>query len=236
VRSTDYTNIAFRLEFLMAMGALTAKFFTHVEAAGFYATLLRDALDLLPDGDSRTLIDIGCGPGALTRLAAARGYHATGLDSDPAMIAQATRLARRERSSASFAVATLDHAARNAGQADVVSAASLLTVVPDPVVALRQLWSCVAPMGTLLVIETSQQMTPAHVRRLLATGLVDGPGRPFLALWARARNGRAIPRRLFDSLLPATPRHHPLLAGLVVATMIEKPANSSASPGPASSP
>jgi hypothetical protein len=80
----------------------------------------------------------------------------------------------------------------------------------------------VAPTGTLLVIETSQQMTPANTRRLLATGLV-GPGRPFLTLWAHARNGRAIPRALFDALSPATPRHHPLLAGLVVATTIEKP-------------
>jgi trans-aconitate methyltransferase len=207
------------------MGALTAKFFTRVEAAGFYATLLRDALDLLPDGDGRTLIDIGCGPGALTRLAAARGYHATGLDSDPAMIAQTARLARRGRSSASFRVGTLDQAARNAGQADVVTAASLLAVVPDPVGALHQLWSCVAPMGTLLVIETSQQMTPANARRLLATSL-DGQGRHFLTLWAHARNGRAIPRTLFDSLRPATPRHHPLLAGLIVATTIEKPGKS----------
>jgi len=205
------------------MSALTAKFFTQAEAAGFYAALLRDALDLLPDGHGRTLIDIGCGPGALARLAAARGYRATGLDSDPAMIAQAARLARRQRSSASFTVASLDHAARNAGQADVVTAASLLAVVPDPVVALHQLWSCVAPMGTLLVIETSRQMTPANARRILATGL-DGPGRPFLTLWAHARNGRAIPRTLFDALAPATPRHHPILGGLVVATTIEKPA------------
>lgn len=159
-------------------------------------------------------------------LAAARGYHATGLDSDPAMIAQAARLARRERSPASFTVATLDHAARNAGQADVVSAASLLAVVPDPVVALRQLWSCVAAGGTLLVIETSHQMTPANARRILATGL-DGPGRSFLTMWAHARNGRAIPRTLFDSLRPATARHHPLLAGLVVATTIENQPNPS---------
>src|SRR5690348_11871953 len=204
------------------MSALTAKFFAHVESAGFYATLLRDALDLLPDGHGRTLVDIGCGPGALTRLAAARGYQATGLDSDPAMITQAARLARRRGSTASFHVATLDHAASSTGQADVVTAASLLAVVPDPVVALHQLWSCVAPLGTLLVIETSQQMTPANARRILATGL-DGPGRPFLTLWAHARNGRAIPRTLFDALRPATPRHHPLLAGLVVATTMEKP-------------
>jgi trans-aconitate methyltransferase len=204
------------------LSALTAKFFTQVEAAGFYAALLRDALDLLPDGHGRTLIDIGCGPGALARLAAARGYHATGVDSDPAMIAQAARLARRDRSSASFTVATLGHAASSAGQADVVTAASLLAVVPDSAVALHQLWSCVAPLGTLLVIETSQRMTPANARRILATGL-DGPGRPFLTLWAHARTGRAIPRTLFDALRPATPRHHPLLAGLIVATTIEKP-------------
>ncbi|MBV8194272.1 MAG: class I SAM-dependent methyltransferase [Candidatus Dormibacteraeota bacterium] len=100
------------------MGALAARFFARVQAAGFYQTLLRDALALAPNGDGRSLLDIGCGPGALTRLAAARGYHATGIDSDPAMIAQAQRIARREGSAATFVIADPSESATRFPPAD----------------------------------------------------------------------------------------------------------------------
>ena len=121
------------------MEAIAARFFSHVQAAGFYQTLLRDALALLPDGNGRTLLDVGCGPGALTRLAAAHGYHATGIDSDPAMVAHAKRIAHRESSPATFALAPLNQVPVRFAPASVVVAASLLAVVPDPAAALDEL-------------------------------------------------------------------------------------------------
>lgn len=205
------------------MGALAARFFTRLQAAGFYETLLRDALALLPDGDSRTLLDIGCGPGALTRLAAARGYYATGIDNDPSMIAQAKRTARREGSPAAFAVADLSEAATCFPPADVVAAASLLAVVPDPARKLPELWSCVAPDGALLIIEPSAQMNPANAQRLLASQEVGGRGRHLLTLWARARHGHTLNSALFDTLPEIARRNdYPLLGGLIVATLLKR--------------
>jgi hypothetical protein len=43
------------------MGALATRFLTQVQAAGSYEEPLRDGLSLLPDGDGRTLLDVGCG-------------------------------------------------------------------------------------------------------------------------------------------------------------------------------
>ena len=208
------------------MGALAARFFAHVQAAEFYETLLRDALALVPDGDGASLLDVGCGPGALTRLAAARGYHATGIDSDPGMIAQAHRIARRESSAAAFAVADLSETATRFPPADVVVAASLLAVVPDTASALHQLWSCVAPGGALLIIEPSEQMTPANAQQVLATNRAWGRRRHLLTLWARARQGHSINPTVFETL-PRTARRHdyPLLGGLILATLIEKAPN-----------
>jgi 2-polyprenyl-3-methyl-5-hydroxy-6-metoxy-1,4-benzoquinol methylase len=207
------------------MGTIAARFFAHVQSAGFYDTLLKDALALLPEGDGRTLLDIGCGPGALTRLAAAHGYHATGIDKDPAMIAHARRIARRQQSPAKFALADLREAKHTSAPADAVVAASLLAVVPNPAAALTHIWECVAPGGLLLILEPSERMTPANARRLLAHG-VGGPRRRLLTLWAYARRGRAINHTLLDNLPAVAQRHDaPLLDDLVLATLLEKSRN-----------
>jgi hypothetical protein len=63
------------------------------------------------------------------------------------MIAQAKRNARRQKSSATFAVAGLSQLPGRLPPADVVVAASLRAVMPDPGSALRELWRSVAPGG-----------------------------------------------------------------------------------------
>lgn len=204
------------------MGVLAARLFTRLQAAGFYQALLCDSLALLGDGDGRTLLDIGCGPGGLARVAAARGYHATGIDSDPAMIAQARRIARRKNSSATFVLANLNEAPGRFPSADVVVAASLLAVVPDPVAALAQIWGYVLSGGALLIIEPSDQMTPANAQRLLHNGLV-GSGGHLLTLWASAREGRTVDSRILDTLPGCARRHdHSMLDGMIRATVIEQ--------------
>lgn len=77
------------------MSAVSARLFTTVQGADFYRDHLRSAVELLPPAEGATLLDIGCGPGLLTRLAAARGYRAVGLDADQNMVAAAKRIAFR---------------------------------------------------------------------------------------------------------------------------------------------
>jgi trans-aconitate methyltransferase len=201
------------------VGALSARFFAYVQGADFYRALFHDALALAPGPDSRTLLDVGCGPGALTRLAAARGYQAMGIDRDAAMVAHAWRLAERERSTAKFAQRDLQDVA---DQADVVVAASLLASVDDPSLALDRLWRTVAPGGSLLVIEATAAMTSAHARTLLAAG-VPGRRRHLLAMWAHARQGRTINPALLDKVPVVAHRDdRHLLDGMLIATRLDK--------------
>ena len=72
---------------------LAATLFTWLQGADFYRDLHRQAVDSLPEGNGKRWIDIGCGPGLVTRLAVARGYAATGIDTSAGMVKAARRLA-----------------------------------------------------------------------------------------------------------------------------------------------
>jgi ubiquinone/menaquinone biosynthesis C-methylase UbiE len=199
------------------MSAVAARFFALVQGAGFYRAYLEEAVALLPGGDGSRLVDVGCGPGLLTRLAAARGYEALGIDADPAMVATAARLARRERSAATFLHGQLSDLPA-LPQADVVVAASLLAVVRDREAALETLWRCVKPGGALLVVEAPDRLTVPAARKAIAAGL-RGPRRGLLTMWAAARQGNAVDPSIFATLRDTEPRHTPLLGGLVRATL-----------------
>ena len=203
------------------MSFVSAAFFSWVQGAPFYIDVHAQAVDLLPPGSEKAWLDIGCGPGLVTRLACNRGYDALGIDRDPNMVRFAVRNARGNPR-CQFAVGDLK---RVSGEhsADVVSAASLLFVLPDPGVAVQRLWDCVRPGGRLLVIETSKLMTPEAARRVKST---MPPGRRLaLNLWARTRSGRAVAPEIFDSLSTHASECTPLLSGLIHAwTFVKEPA------------
>ena len=204
------------------MSAVSAGLFTWVQGADFYRDHLRGVVELLPPGEGDTLLDIGCGPGLLTRLAAARGYRAVGLDVDQHMVAAAKRIALRERSTATFETVDLHAAPTRLTPADVVAAASLLAVMPDRHVALEMLWRSVAPGGLLLVVEATEDMTVRAARRLLTNGL---PGRRsrLLIRWASGREGRTVDPRIYEDLPNVTEKRLvPLLSGLVGAWLFQK--------------
>jgi len=202
------------------MGALAAHFFSYVQDADFYRDLHREAVVLLPEGAGRTWFDVGCGPGLVARLAHQRGYDATGFDIDTDMV----RLACRRSAAAAglrYVESGLYDLVVNHGRADVVSAASLLNVLPDRRAAFLQLLDAVAPGGTLLVVETSETMASLCAgdrRRKLASGHRAW----VLWLWARARRGtRAVD---IEALCPEeyAVQHHPLLGGLVDAWLVRR--------------
>lgn len=196
-----------------------AVLFTWLQGAPFYRELHKAAVDRLPPGQGKTWLDVGCGPGLVARLAAARGYTATGIDADPAMIKAARRLAQRLGSNVVFEVGEL--AGLVDRKADVVSAASLLAVVDDKKGALRQLWNGVRPQGHLLIIEPTQEMNPANAAKLIAAGLprkrIQG-----LRLWARVRANRATDPAVFDSIAAQNQFSLALLGGMVRAWFFEK--------------
>ena len=110
--------------------------FTWLQGADFYRDLHRCAVQNLPPGKGKTWLDVGCGPGLVTRLAAEHGYRAQGVDTNPRTIKAAQRLALNHHSSAEFAIGNI---AASPLSADVVSAASLLAVLEDKLAGLHAL-------------------------------------------------------------------------------------------------
>ena len=61
----------------------------YARVGGFVATLGEAALDLLDPRPGETILDIGCGEGALTAQIAERGARVVGIDNSPEMVAAA---------------------------------------------------------------------------------------------------------------------------------------------------
>lgn len=203
------------------MGWLSAHLFSRVQAAAFYQQLHQEAVALLPPGNGQAWFDVGCGPGLIARLATAYGYRATGFDIDPDMLRRAKLYAAHAASLAQFEVAGLADLAAQRRTAHVVSAGSLLVVLPDRQQGLSLLWSCVSNGGTLLLIEPSDRMTMRAAWALQRRRHL-GPGAVFLNLWALTRDpGRVIG---WDHVrLPGCEtRRHELLDGLVNAWVIQR--------------
>jgi SAM-dependent methyltransferase len=108
---------------------------------GWGAPLHGAVLDAGAVGPGATLLDLGCGRGLFARAAADRGARVTGIDLDPAAVAQAAAEVPEGR----FAVG--DAASPPAGPFDVVAAVQVLMHVGDPAAVL----TAAARVGTGVV-------------------------------------------------------------------------------------
>ncbi|MBO4258663.1 class I SAM-dependent methyltransferase [Streptomyces griseorubiginosus] len=127
--------------------------------------------DWLPEKSSDVL-DLGCGTGSLSLLAAEQGHRVTGVDASPAMVERArAKLAGRD---AVFLVG--DAAAPPVGEQrfDVVLVRHVLWALPDPGRALRHWRGLLRPGGRLVLIEgVWGTVTPAGIPAGTLTGLVE---------------------------------------------------------------
>lgn len=97
------------------------------------------------------VLDLGCGTGSLTLLAAEQGHRVTGLDRSPRMV----EAARAKLAGRGARVLTGDAAAPPvaAGRFDVVLVRHVLWALPDPAAALRRWVRLLRPGGRLVLVE-----------------------------------------------------------------------------------
>jgi trans-aconitate 2-methyltransferase len=143
---------------------------------------VRDLLAALPAIETRTAIDIGCGPGNSTELLAARfpGAVVTGLDSSPDMIAAA----RQRLPGLTFAIDDIErwlyeNTAENAELFGVILANAVLQWVPHHATVFPALAAKLARGGSLAVQMPDNFDQPSH--RLMREIAASGPWRAKLA-------------------------------------------------------
>lgn len=205
------------------MGYFSARLFTWLQDAEFYRALHQRAVTLLPPGAGQVWLDVGCGPGLVTRLAASAGYDTIGVDADAHMVRAARQLAQRYDSPARFLQQRFGAPHASVALADVVSASSFLAVVDDVPQVLTQLWQAVRPDGYLLIIEALPGMTLARANRTIRRGMIRGKGLHGLRLWAAVRQGNIRDHSaLLQTLHAGHVQFAPLLDDMLGAWLISK--------------
>ncbi|MFI7387945.1 class I SAM-dependent methyltransferase [Streptomyces sp. NPDC049813] len=138
------------------------------------------------------LVDLGCGTGSLSLLAAERGHRVTGVDFAPGMLERA-----REKLAAYDATFLAGDAAAPPvppAAYDVVLVRHVLWALPDPAAALRTWAELLRPGGRLVLVEgVWGEVSPAGIpaRRLVAlarelfTDVTHEELSPDARLWGR---------------------------------------------------
>jgi trans-aconitate 2-methyltransferase len=113
------------------------------------------------DGDPRTIVDLGCGPGHLTAVLRARWPEATvlGVDSSPEMIDRAR--AGNHDADASYELADVSTWEPD-GPVDLIVSNALFQWVPDRLAVIDRLRGHVAPGGTFALQTPNNYAAPSH--------------------------------------------------------------------------
>ncbi|MFD8568539.1 class I SAM-dependent methyltransferase [Streptomyces sp. NPDC059639] len=110
-----------------------------------------DRLDGWLPGKPGEVLDLGCGTGSLSLLAAERGHRVTGVDSAPRMLELARhKLAGRD---AEFRLGDAAAPPVSPGAYDVVLVRHVLWTLPGPEDVLRHWLTLLRPAGRLVLIE-----------------------------------------------------------------------------------
>lgn len=122
--------------------------------------------ELLGSGADKTLLDVGCGDGALATELARRGAIVTGLDADPAMIADARRRTEIEATQLRLIEGQAENLPFNDAAFDCVLAVTVLCFIRDAERAVAEMARVLKPGGRLVIGELGRWSWWAAHRRI----------------------------------------------------------------------
>lgn len=112
----------------------------------------RVIVDALAPQAGEVIIDAGCGEGWLTRVCAAAGAEAIGVDLSPAFVDAARTVMNGAAGAPRFELADMRALPIHDGSADVVVANHVLTDIPDAGIAIAEFARVLRPGGRLVVL------------------------------------------------------------------------------------
>lgn len=200
----------------MSYNRLTTQSLFDEEAAGYYrrnyeTPRSRHAYNLhtrrliclsLVEPHHKTILDLGCGPGAMSLPLLRAGREVYGIDLSKEMVAQAVELARETPSPYSFSVGDATELPYQDGFFDLVISTGVLEYIPNPRLALSEVTRVLKPGGALVMtVPTKQQAERCAGRALrLLRGLRKSGGRREGAeVWHRQYRPGTFDRLLADA-------------------------------------
>ncbi len=150
----------------------------NAQTAAAWTTVLRQALPPAPSG----VLDVGCGTGSLSLLAAELGHQVTGIDISPAMLTTAREKTARAEYIVDFRVMDAAYPQFAPGSFDAVLCRHVLWALPDPADILQRWSALLKPAGRLVLIEgfwhTSAGLHADELLHLLPPSLSNSSVRP----------------------------------------------------------
>lgn len=126
----------------------------------------RLVLELMGELPDARVLDAGCGDGTLVCAAASRGAVATGLDTDPMMLAAARTRAERAGLAPAFVDGRVERLPFADGSFDVVIAVTVLCSLADASGAVSEMARVLRPGGRLVLGELGRWSLWAMTRRV----------------------------------------------------------------------
>ncbi len=121
----------------------------------------------------QTILDVGCGTGAIGVLFAEMGHHVTGLDLSEAMMAKARQKAKECKLTIDMRTGDAEHLPFGDGTFDVVVNRHLLWTLPHPEIALKEWNRVLKTDGMLLIVDGvwDDKRLATRMRRGIGDGL-----------------------------------------------------------------
>lgn len=171
--------IAQRAAILAWLAWDSAGFFEWLAARPWYTQILIDWVAAIPIEPGEQGLEVGCGPGLLTGLVAARGVQMSGLDRSPAMVERA----RRSIPDCTFIEGDALDLPLEDHSVDVAFAASVVNLVSDPRTLTTEMARVVRSGGRVSVLFPTPTLSDDAARIAQQLGL-EGLSAAALQTWA----------------------------------------------------
>jgi SAM-dependent methyltransferase len=177
VRTADFAN-------LTPSPRPSADHFRRVQETALWRRLHADLLDLLPPGNGRSALDLGCGPGLFARMLHDAGYQVVGVDRELDMV-DAARAAVADKPGMSFRTGDAERLDLPSDAFDVVVMTNLLFFLADPLIAVREMDRVCRPGGLVAVLNPAPALDLTAAARIAEEAPVPDDERWVMFNWAR---------------------------------------------------
>jgi ubiquinone/menaquinone biosynthesis C-methylase UbiE len=171
---------------------LGAGYYARKLATGPEADLRRDFVDsiaLEPVGYNLRrlrILDVGCGPGHVSRALAHRGFDVTGVDRSPRLLKIASKLASRRDTHLRLLRAPSHDLPFPYSSFDCSIATGVIYWVEHPESTLREMVRVTRPGGTIALLDPHSSMSVSNMHRYAAESRLNSRDTRKLIAWATA--------------------------------------------------